>query len=209
VGVRAAGPDDFEEVVARVRRPPLSAVTAWALAPAPDIIEAHLAYCRWHVAELLRIGRIWLDDRTVVGGRRLQVRLGHPHPDYRDPRVGRRGSPYPDRHGVPAACWQRVRAVSVAGLALRPSSIRRTLLVHVWGAAGDDAGPDPLDAVVRHGQAIRHACLAFTSGPGGGTDRLRRAGFVPVGDAPAGADGRPALTAWERRAGAQGVDGRL
>jgi hypothetical protein len=26
------------------------------LAPAPDIIEAHLAYCRWHVAELLRIG---------------------------------------------------------------------------------------------------------------------------------------------------------
>lgn len=200
VGVRAAGPDDFEEVVARFRRLPLSAVTRWALAPAPDLVEAHLAYSRWLVAGLLRIGRIWLgDDGTIAGGRRLRVQLSDQlraqPPEHRDVGVRRRGFSYPD---VPAACQQRLRDVSVAGLRLR-SATRRTFLVQLWGAAGDDALAEPLAALIRHGQAIRHTCLAFTSGPVG-TDRLRRAGFTPTREAPTGADGRPALTAWEHPA---------
>jgi hypothetical protein len=105
VAVRAAGPDDFEDVVARVRRLPLPAVTAWALAPAPDIVEARLAYSRWLVAALLRIGRIWLDDDgAVAGGRRLRLglsdRLRRPPPEHRHLGVTSGGFSYPD---VPAA----------------------------------------------------------------------------------------------------------
>ena len=116
-------------------------MTAWVLAPAPDIVEAHLAYCRWHIAALLRAGRIWLDDdRAVVGGQRLQVRLRPQHPEYRDPRLGRGGYASRQLPDLPAACRQRLRDVSTAGMALRPSSIRRTFLVLVWGRGRDDAG---------------------------------------------------------------------
>jgi len=197
VAVRAAGPDDFEHVVARVRRLPLPAVTAWALAPAPDIVEARLAYSRWLVAALLRIGRIWLDDDgAVAGGRRLRLRLSDrlrgPPPEHRHLGVTSGGFSYPD---VPAACRQRLLDVAATGLRLRSSPARRTFLVQLWGA-GDDAGTAPFDELVGHSLAMHQTCLVLASGQGG-TERLRRAGFTPAGDAPAGPDGRPALVAWE------------
>ncbi len=197
MAVRAAGPEDFDDAVARVRNLPLPAVTAWALAPAPDLIEAHLAYSRWLVAGLLRIGHIWLgDEGTVAGGRRLRLRFSDrlrlPHPDHGEMNATRGPFSYPD---LPAACQQRLLAASTAGLRLRTAS-RRTFLVQIWGAANDDARAEPLDQLVRHAQAMRHTCLVMTAGPAG-TERLSRAGFMPVREAPAGADDRPALTAWE------------
>lgn len=86
-------------------------------------------------------------------------------------------------------------AASAAGLRLRTAK-RRTFLVQIWRAANDDAGTEPLDELVRHAQSIRHTCLVTTAGPAG-TERLTRAGFMPVREAPADGDGMPTLTAWE------------
>jgi hypothetical protein len=199
MGARAAGPEDFDDAVARVRRQPLPALTAWALAPAPDLVEAHATFARWLVAGLLRIGGIWLgDDGTVAGGRRLHLRLSDrlraPHPNHGELNVtaNRGGFAYPD---VPAACQRRLLDASAAGLRLR-SSNRRTFLVQIWDATSDNSGTEPLDELVRHAQAIRHTCLAVASDPAN-TERLHRAGFTRGRDTPAGPDGRPALTAWE------------
>jgi hypothetical protein len=166
------------------------------LAPAPDPIEAQSTFSRWLVAWLLQVGGIWLgDDGTVAGGRRLRVRLSDrlwgPHLELREANVIRGGFSYPD---VPTACRRRLREASEAGLMLRSSS-RRTFVVHIWDATGDQAGTGPLDELVRQAQAIRHTCLVVASGPAN-TERLRRAGFAPVRDAPAGPGDR-AATAWE------------
>lgn len=197
VAVRVAGAGDFEVIVATLRIRRLSPLVAWALAPAPDLVEAQHAYVKWLTAGLLSVGNVWLgDDGTVVGGRRLRLRLADRlrprNPAHGDVEVSDGAYSFPD---VPPRCRRRLLGLSAAGLQLR-SSGRRTFLTQIWDPATDDNGIEPLQHLVAHARAIRHSCLIVTTGQAR-TERLRHAGFAPGREAPAGEDGRPAMTAWE------------
>jgi hypothetical protein len=153
---------------------------------------------RWLAAGLLRVGRVWLggDDGTLAGGRRLRLqladRLRRPDPAHGEMEVTSRDHTYPD---LPPQCRRRLQHLSTEGLRLR-SSGRRTFLVSIVRAPADDAGVEPLIALVAHARSVGHSCLTVMSGPGD-TERLRSAGFAPGRELPPGPDGRPPMTAWK------------